>query len=89
MPHVSVKLYPGRTEAQKLQLAERIVSAMGETIGARPETISVSFEEVSAEDWDEKVVKPDIADKLSCVVKLPGYRSKYLEQVEAREKGNR
>jgi 4-oxalocrotonate tautomerase len=88
MPHVSIKLYPGRTEAQKLRLAERIVSAMGETIKAQPETISISFEEVSAEDWDEQVVKHDIADKLDCVVKLPGYRSKYLEQWKTGEKGN-
>jgi 4-oxalocrotonate tautomerase len=88
MPHVSIKLYPGRTKAQKLALTERIVQAMGETIGARPETISVSFEEVSAEDWDEQVVKPDIADKLDCVVKLPGYRSKYLERQSDKEKEN-
>jgi len=78
MPHVSIKLYPGRTREQKLQLTERIVAVMGETIGARPESISVAFEEVSAEDWDEQVVKHDIADKLDRVVKLPGYRSKYL-----------
>ena len=79
MPHVSIKLYPGRTREQKLQLTERIVAAMEETIGARPESISVAFEEVSAEDWDEQVVRPVIADKLDRVVKLPGYRSKYLE----------
>jgi len=79
MPHVTIKLYPGRTREQKLQLTERIVTVMGETIGARPESISVAFEEVSAEDWDEQVVRPDIADKLDRVVKLPGYRSKYLE----------
>ena len=85
---MSIKLYPGRTEKQKQELTGRIVAAKEETINARPETISVSFEEVSPEDWDEQVVKPDIADKLDCVVKLPGYRSRYLEEGETRGKGN-
>ena len=82
MPHVSIKLYPGRTLEQKRLLTKRIVTAMGETIGARPESISVSFEEVKPEDWDEKVVRPDIAERLDCVVKLPGYPSKYLKGSE-------
>ena len=78
MPHVSIKLYPGRTLEQKQALTERIVAVMGETIGAEPEHISVSFEEIPSEYWDEQVVKPDIAAKLDCVVKMPGYESKYL-----------
>jgi 4-oxalocrotonate tautomerase len=78
VPHVSIKLYPGRTPEQKRALTERIVSVMGETIGAKPEHISVAFEEVAPEEWDERVVKPDIADKMDRITKLPGYPSKYL-----------
>jgi 4-oxalocrotonate tautomerase len=79
MPHVIIKLYPGRTLDQKRALAARIVQAMAETIDASEKNISVSFEEVQPSDWDDVVVKPDIAEKLDCVVKLPGYESKYLE----------
>jgi 4-oxalocrotonate tautomerase len=78
VPHVSIKLYPGRTPEQKQVLTERIVSVMGETIGAKAEHISVAFEEVAPEEWDEQVVKPDIADKMDCITKLPEYSSKYL-----------
>ena len=82
MPHVCIKLYPGRTPQQKKALTNRIVEAMAETIDAKGRSISVSFEEVQPADWDEMVVKPDIAEKLDSVVKLPGYESKYLEDVE-------
>jgi 4-oxalocrotonate tautomerase len=82
MPHVSIKLYPGRTLDQKKALTQRIVAAMAETIGADDKSISVSFEEVAPADWPEMVVKPDIAGKLDCVVKLPGYESKYLKDIE-------
>jgi 4-oxalocrotonate tautomerase len=79
MPHVSIKLYPGRSLEQKRALADRIVEAMGETIDARPEHISVTFEEVPPEEWDDRVVKPDIVEKLDSVIKMPDYRSEYLE----------
>ena len=82
MPHVCIKLYPGRTFDQKKALVNRIVEAMAETIDAKDGSISVSFEEVRPADWDEMVVKPDIAGKLDSVVKLPGYESKYLEDVD-------
>jgi 4-oxalocrotonate tautomerase len=81
MPHVSIKLYPGRTLDQKKALTGRIVQAMEETIGVDDKSISVSFEEIDPADWDEVVVKPDIAGKLDCVVKFPGYKSKYLKDV--------
>ena len=82
MPHVSIKLYPGRTLDQKKALTRRIVAAMAETIGVDDKSISVCFEEVAPADWHEMVVKPDIAGKLDCVVKLPGYESKYLKDIE-------
>jgi 4-oxalocrotonate tautomerase len=79
MPHVAIKLYPGRSREQLMALTGRIVTAMEETIGAKPDTVSVSFEEIEPSDWDEKVVKPDIADKIDMLTKLPGYTSKYLK----------
>ena len=37
------------------------------------ESVSVSFEEVAAQDWAEKVYKPDIVDHPDRVYKKPGY----------------
>lgn len=80
MPHVAIKLYPGRTIEQKKVITEKIIAALVETIDANDRSISVSFEDIDPADWDDKVVKPDIADKLDCMIKLPGYESKYLKR---------
>ena len=76
MPHVIIKMYPGRTPGQKKELADRIVRAMEETIGAKPESISLSYEEVKPEDWHRQVVKPDIEGKKDRLFIAPGHASK-------------
>jgi 4-oxalocrotonate tautomerase len=74
MPHVMVKLWPGRSEAEKAELAEKIVQDLMETLHSRESSISVSIEEVSSEDWAEKVYKPDIEAKWDKLYKQPGYK---------------
>ncbi len=37
------------------------------------ESVSVAIEEVKAEDWDEKVYKPEILPRLEKLYKKPGY----------------
>ena len=61
MPHVIVKLYPGRSEKQKSRLAERIVADIVSTLNSGEESVSVAIQEVRPEDWAEKVYRPDIA----------------------------
>ena len=73
MPHVIVKLWPGKSEAQKQRLANEISQAVMSSLGSREESISVAFEEVASEDWTEKVYKPDIKGKWDSVYKKPGY----------------
>ena len=78
MPHVHVKMYPGRTMEQKKELTDRIVKAMNETMGIESKWISVSYEEIVPEAWDDSVVKPDIAGKKEFLFKPPEYESKYF-----------
>jgi 4-oxalocrotonate tautomerase len=73
MPHVIVKLWPGQSEAQKSQLAGRIVRDVTDVLGYGEESVSVAMEEVDARDWAEKVFKPDIASKPDHLYKKPGY----------------
>ncbi len=73
MPHVIVKLYPGRSEQQKKRLAEEIVKAVVAVAGCKEEWVSVAMEEVKPEDWPETVYKPDILDKQEKLYKKPGY----------------
>jgi 4-oxalocrotonate tautomerase len=73
MPHVSVKLYPGRSEQQKIQLAEQIVKDVVALIKCGEESVSLAIEEIKPQDWAEKVYKPDILGKWEKLYKKPGY----------------
>jgi 4-oxalocrotonate tautomerase len=73
MPHVIVKLWPGKSEQQKQKLAEALTRAVMSSLGYGEESISVSLEEVPAADWTEKVYKPDILDGSGKLYKRPGY----------------
>ena len=39
------------------------------------ESVSVAMEEVGAEEWMDKVYKPEILDKPTQIYKKPGYSS--------------
>ena len=73
MPHIIVKLYPGRTEDQKNQLAAKIVKDVVEISGCEEKVVSVAFEEVDPKDWPEKVYKPEILEKKDNLYVEPGY----------------
>jgi 4-oxalocrotonate tautomerase len=55
MPHVIIKLWPGKSEKQKTELAEQITRSLMSTLGYGEDSVSVAFEEVEARDWASKV----------------------------------
>lgn len=73
MPHVIVKLYPGRSELQKIRLAEEIVKDVVAIAKCEEESVSVAIEEIKPEDWAEKVYRPDILNSTETLYKKPGY----------------
>ena len=73
MPHIIVKLYPGRTEEQKRQLTDLITRDVVESLQCEEKSVSVAIEEVSRDDWPEKVYRPEILDKEEMLYKKPGY----------------
>jgi 4-oxalocrotonate tautomerase len=73
MPHVIVKLYAGKTEQQKSELATKIAAAVTEVMGSKDSSISVGVEEFDPADWKDKVFTPDITDKAGTLYKKPGY----------------
>jgi 4-oxalocrotonate tautomerase len=73
MPHVIVKLLPGRSEDQKTALANAIVENVTSIARCEVDAVSVAFEEVSSEDWTEKVYRPDILGHPDRLYKKPGY----------------
>lgn len=73
MPHVIVKLYAGKTEEQKAQIAEAVTAAIMASAGSREGAVSVSVEDVAPQDWADAVFKPDILEKPTTLYKAPGY----------------
>jgi len=74
MPHVIVKLWPGKSEEQKARLSEEIVKDVIAVLNSREESVSVAIEEVSPDDWSEQVYKPDIMNNPATLYKKPGYK---------------
>ncbi|MCK9262282.1 MAG: tautomerase family protein [Deltaproteobacteria bacterium] len=73
MPHVIVKLYPGRSEEQKKQLAQVIAQDVVAIIQCDEKSVSVAFEEIDPDQWPEQVYKPDILERRQHLYKKPGY----------------
>jgi 4-oxalocrotonate tautomerase len=75
MPHVIVKLWPGKSEKQKAKLADEITKAVTTVLNDGEESVSVVMEEVEPSAWMETVYKPDILGKPKLIYKKPGYTS--------------
>lgn len=73
MPHVSVKFFPGRSEAVKQRLADAIAKDVVEIVGCDEASVSVTIEEIPSGTWKEKVYEPDIRAKKDHLYKKPGY----------------
>jgi 4-oxalocrotonate tautomerase len=78
MPHVIIKLYPGRTDTQKAAFTAKLVAALEEIFGAPSKSISVAFEEVAPENWAQDVYIPEIMAKEATLFKKPGYKPEGL-----------
>jgi 4-oxalocrotonate tautomerase len=73
MPHVIVKLWPGKTEAQKQKLAKAITEEVMKALDYGEASVSVSVEEIDAARWRDEVYLPDIVSKPDRLYKKPGY----------------
>lgn len=73
LPHISVKLFPGRPEETKRRLADAIVKDVVAITGCDEASVSISIEDVAPGDWKEKVYEPDIQGKKAFLFKKPGY----------------
>ncbi len=73
MPHIIIKLWPGKSEQQKRRLAEAITKDVMTVLHYGDESVSVAFEEIDAADWADKVYQPDIVGKRDLLYKKPEY----------------
>ncbi len=73
MPHIIIKLWPGKSEEQKNRLAQKITRDVTEVLNYGAESVSVALQEVEPQDWEEKVYRPDIPPQVGNLYKKPGY----------------
>jgi 4-oxalocrotonate tautomerase len=78
MPHVVVKLWPGKSEEQKTRLAEAITKDIMEILHYGEKSVSVAMEEIELREWAEKVYRPEVKNNLDKLYKKPGYDEKNL-----------
>lgn len=72
MPHIIVKLYPGRSQEQKQTLADEMTKTLMSVLGSKKEAISVGIEDVAPDAWAELVNEPDILAKPETIYKRSG-----------------
>ncbi len=72
MPHIIVKMYPGRSHEQKQALAQELTKTLMSVLGSKKEVISVGIEDIAPTDWAELVNKPDVLAKPDTIYKQPG-----------------
>ena len=71
MPYIAIKGYP-KDEETKKKVVDEINEILLKYWGCPQEAISISVEEFAPEIWEEKVVKPEINNKIDKMVILHG-----------------
>ena len=77
MPHISVKMLKGRTEAQKEKLAQELAKTLKNVLGVGDTHISVSVQDYTAQEWQD-VFKQEITDNMSNIRIKPKYNPEDL-----------
>jgi 4-oxalocrotonate tautomerase len=78
MPHIIVKLWPGKTDEQKTRLTNPIVEGVTTILGYGAQAVSVAFEEIAPNDWKSEVYEADIVGHRGQLTKKPGYDASSL-----------
>jgi len=73
MPHVIVKLWPGKSAEQKQRLSDVIANGVKAELGYGDDGVSVAFEEIQPAAWTRQVYEPDILGKWDQLTKRPNY----------------
>lgn len=71
MPYIEIKAYPKDEEIKK-RVADRINRVFFEEWGCPQEAISLSIEEIEPQDWNDRVVKPEIEPNRDKMLILDG-----------------
>lgn len=56
MPHIAIKMYPGRSEEVKKDLAEKTRDFLTKEMNMEAKYFSVSVEDIEKDKWQEEVI---------------------------------
>ena len=56
MPHIAIKMYPGRSEELKKEIAVKTRDFLAREMGMEEKFFSVSVEDIEKDQWQEEVV---------------------------------
>lgn len=71
MPHITIQMYPGRSDELKKEVAEALRDAAAKALNRGKEHFSVSVEDVPQADWKAKVYDRVRTDANTVI--QPGY----------------
>ncbi|MDT2659395.1 tautomerase family protein [Enterococcus hulanensis] len=55
MPHLSVRMYPGRSKEVKQEFADKLQDFVVKELGCEASAVSVSFKEIDADKWKDVI----------------------------------
>lgn len=64
MPHIAIKMYPGRSEELKKEIAVKTRDFLAREMGMGEKFFSVSVEDIEKDQWQEEVVDKIAKDDL-------------------------
>lgn len=64
MPHIAIKMYPGRSEELKKEIAVKTRGFLAQEMGMEEKFFSVSAEDIEKDQWQEEVVDKIAKDDL-------------------------
>lgn len=64
MPHIAIKMYPGRSEELKKDIAEKTRDFLAKEMEMEEKFFSVSVEDIEKDKWQEEVVDKIAKDDL-------------------------
>lgn len=73
MPYIAIKEFPKDAETVR-KVAERINETLLELWGCQQKDISISYEPVAPENWDEQIVRGEVEAKRESMLILNGER---------------
>jgi len=73
LPYIAIKSFP-KDQATKELLVDKINEVFLEVWGCPQQAITISLEDVAPEDWEKKIVQPEIEPNMDNMMILAGIK---------------